>query len=70
MLITRTSCATGVTRTIDLPVTQEQLDRYYDGNEKIQSVFPNLSAGEREFILTGITDEEWEDIFRDDEPAF
>lgn len=29
----------------------------------IQQAFPNLSAADREFILTGITDEEWNQMF-------
>lgn len=31
--------------------------------EMIQNAFPTLNASEREFIMTGITDEEWETMF-------
>jgi hypothetical protein len=58
MLITRTSLFTGVTRTIDIPVTQEQLDDWSNG-VLIQDAMPNLSADQREFIKTGITENEW-----------
>lgn len=58
MEITRTSNLTGVTRTMNLNVTQEQLDQYESGL-LIQDVFPHLTPAEREFIMTGITDEEW-----------
>jgi hypothetical protein len=58
MELTRTSKLTGVTRTMNLNVTQEQLNEYQSG-ALIQDVFPHLSASEREFIMTGITDEEW-----------
>jgi hypothetical protein len=58
MLITRTSLFTGVTRTIDIPVTQEQLDDWNNGM-LIQDAMPNLSADQREFIKTGITENEW-----------
>jgi hypothetical protein len=51
---------------MDLPVTQDQLDEYYDG-VLLQEAFPNLSPGEREFIKTGITDEEWEAAFQEQE---
>jgi hypothetical protein len=30
--------------------------------ELIQNAFPNLSAGDREFIKTGITEESWEEM--------
>lgn len=54
---------TGITRTIELPVTQEQIDVYHTGTGLLQDVFLNLTPGEREFIKTGITDEEWDSIF-------
>jgi hypothetical protein len=48
---------------MDLPVTMEQLDRYYNGGELLQNAFPHLNADQREFIKTGITGEEWEAAF-------
>ena len=59
MLITRTSPFTGVTRTLNLNVTEEQIAAWQSGT-LIQNAFPNLSADEREFIKTGISPEEWE----------
>ncbi len=58
--------ATGEVRTLDLPVTEEQIAAYAAG-ELIQNAFPHLSASEREFIKTGITDEEWDELFGSDE---
>jgi len=46
-----------------MPVTQAQLDSYYIEGKFIQEAFPNLNASDREFILTGVTDEEWEEMF-------
>jgi len=63
MLITRTSTATGIVRTMDLPVTEEQLIMYATTNALIQDVFPNLTADQREFIVSGMTEDEWEQIF-------
>ena len=65
MEITRTSILSNVTRTLDLPVTQEQLDNYANG-ALLQNAFPHLSAGDREFIKTGITNEEWDAQFSDE----
>ena len=33
----------------------------------VQNAFPDLSADDREFILTGITPEEWDQIFGKDQ---
>lgn len=61
MKVTRTSQVSGITRTIDLNVTQEQLDALE--HDLIQNIMPHLSAGDREFILTGITVEEWDSLW-------
>lgn len=66
MLIRRRSQISGIVRERDLDVTKEQLDRYFSG-ELIQRCFPNLSDGDREFILSGITEEEWDTTFSDSE---
>ncbi len=67
MKILRTSPLSGKTHTMDLPVTQEDIDRCWglspNGTEHIQNVFPELSADQREFLKTGITPEEWEEEF-------
>ena len=60
MKITRTSMFTGVTRTLNLPVLQFQLDQWKAG-KLAQEAFPNLTPGQREFIMTGVTDEEWDE---------
>jgi hypothetical protein len=63
MKITRTSLASGITRTLDIDITQDQLDRW-KGGELIQRVAPYLDGDSREFIISGITSEEWETLFR------
>lgn len=63
MLITKTSLLTGIEHTLDIPCTQAQLDIFDNGRgPHIQTVMPNLSADDREFILSGITKEEWNAI--------
>jgi hypothetical protein len=44
---------------MNLPILQEDIDRWCDG-EYIQNVFPQLNADQREFLMTGITPEEWD----------
>jgi hypothetical protein len=61
MKITRTNPFNGEVNTLDIPVTDEQIQAYAAG-ALIQDAFPNLSAGDREFIKTGITEESWENM--------
>lgn len=65
MEITRKSLISGIVRTKDLPITQEQLDRFNAG-EYVQRVFPELPKEDREFILSGITKEEWDNTFKEE----
>jgi hypothetical protein len=61
MEITKRSMMSGVIRTRDIPVTQEQLNNWMSG-ELIQNAMPNLTPAEREFIKSGITEDEWETL--------
>ena len=63
MLIKRKSVLSGKETEMDLPITQEQLISWMQGQKLIQDVMPDLSADEREFLMTGITPEEWESLF-------
>lgn len=68
MLIRRISPLTGKINTMDLPVTQAQMDEFNSpGRRLVQVIFPNLTAGEREFIKTGYTPEDWQALFGDEE---
>jgi hypothetical protein len=58
MLITKTSMLSGNTSSMDIDVSQDQID-LWQGGSLIQDAMPNLSADEREFIMTGITPAEW-----------
>ena len=62
MLIERYSPFTGKIHSLEIAVTQEQLDNWRSGM-LIQKAMPNLSADEREFILTGILPDEWDELF-------
>lgn len=63
MKITRISPFTRKEHTLDIPVTQEQLDDWKNGNH-IQYAMPNLSPEHREFIISGITPTEWDEMFK------
>ena len=62
MIITKTSPMTGMINTMDVSVTEVQIARW-QGGMLIQDVMPNLSADERDFIMTGITPDDWEKMY-------
>ena len=66
MLITRISQVSGIQRTKEIDVTEEQLQQWQNG-ALIQRVMPHLSDDDKEFIMTGITQEEWDTIFPEEE---
>lgn len=66
MQITRVSSLTDITQTKDIDVTQEQIDKWQAGMH-IQNAMPHLSSEDREFIMSGITPEEWNMAFPDED---
>ena len=62
MLITKKSMFSGEWNTIDIPVSQWQIDAWESGT-LIQDAMPNISADNREFLKTGVTPEEWINTF-------
>jgi hypothetical protein len=65
MLITRKSIFTGIERTLDIPITQQQFDDWSKGM-LIQEAMPNITGDQREFILTGCTPDEWDEAFKEE----
>ncbi len=59
-----TSIVSGRTTTRDIDVEPEQIQAWQNGM-LIQDAMPELSAPDREFIMSGITQEEWDGIFQD-----
>lgn len=65
MQLTRISPMSGKVNVMELPITEADLLAYEAGDLCIQDAFPQLSASQREFILTGITDDEWDKLFEE-----
>lgn len=65
MKITKKSSLTGAEHTMDIDVTFAQLWQIDNKTDLIQRIVPHLRPAEREFLLTGITDEEWQAAFAD-----
>jgi hypothetical protein len=64
MLITRVSPFSGKTNSMEIDVSDAQLEDWQSGT-LIQNAMPNLTPDEREFIMTGITGKEWDATFKD-----
>ena len=62
MKITRKSTLTGIVRSRDIDVTAEQIQAWVDG-VLIQAAMPHLNVDDREFIMTGIILEEWDNAY-------
>lgn len=59
ILLSRKSILTGIWRDRVMHLRESDLDAYEAGECLAQTAFPYLSAEDREFIMTGITPEEW-----------
>lgn len=49
-----------------LKMTQQQYEDWQRG-QYIQNAMPHLTAGEREFLMSGTTEEQWDETFKEDE---
>ncbi len=66
MKITKVSQLSGIEHTMDIDVDQYQIIRIenrFHTKELIQNIVPNLTLAEREFLMTGITEKEWDTTF-------
>ena len=61
MIITKTSPLTGMLNTMDIDVTPLQIEQWERGM-LIQDAMPLLTNDEREFIMTGLTSSDWENM--------
>jgi len=68
MLIVRKSRLTGVERAIELPINELHLERWERG-QLIQDAMPHLTPAQREYVMTGITEEEWAEMVGEEEWA-
>ena len=62
MLIQKRSILTRVLHTRYIDITEEQIKAWEDG-ALIQDVAPHLSVSDREFLINGVTDDEWNEAF-------
>lgn len=72
MKISRISNLSGEYNTREIDITIDQYIDWQNANENddnrfVQNAFRHLSADDREFLISGITEEEWANAFGDDE---
>lgn len=63
MYIKRKSVISGIERTRSIPVNLDDYMAWQAGLGNIQDLMPYLTDKDREFILSGITEEEWNEAF-------
>lgn len=51
---------------VSLDEVNQQWYNWIQKGEYIQKAFHNFSADEREFLMTGLTKEQWNDMFKDE----
>lgn len=50
-----------------LEVKDKDFDRWLNGEDYIQNIFPYLSAGQREMLISKICPTCWDEMFKDDD---
>lgn len=67
MKIARPNPLTGATVYMEIDVDPETLKAWENGDGLIQDLMPQLTADEREFIITGITSDSWSKLLGSDD---
>ena len=60
MKVSRRSPITGLKNTMEIPVTERQIVEWQAGT-LIQQAMPNLTPDQREFLMTGLTPDDWKE---------
>jgi hypothetical protein len=70
MKISKRSAFTGKVNTMDIPITESELIAWQNSHVLIQRMFPHLSDDQREFLLSGVTPEEWNECMGEEEDEY
>lgn len=65
--VTRKSVASEIERTLWLPMITPKQHLLLENGKHIQEVLTNYTDDEREFLMTGITGEEWDELFKEED---
>ena len=66
MIISMRHPFNGQFNTMDVNITREQYNRFIEGKENIQTIMPNITADEREFLISGLLPDEFDQLFNND----
>lgn len=62
-MVHKVSMLTGKESCMVLPLRQGQIEHWLESCMLVQDAFPQLSGDAREFLISGITPEEWKAAF-------
>lgn len=63
MIIAKKSQWSGELHERDIPITEQQYHDWQTSGTFVQDAFPLLSPDDREFLISGVTPEEWAAAF-------
>ena len=62
--VTATCAVSGSSNTMEIPVSLDILEHWiFNSDVLIKDVMPDTTPSEREFLMTGITDSMWDQLF-------
>ena len=67
VFVHKKSMLSGRVNSMVLPTTQGKIEYWIESGKLIQDVMPDLSDDHREFLMSGITPREWNDMCGDED---
>ena len=67
VFVHKKSMLSGKVNSMVLPTTQGKIEHWISTCMLVQDAFPELNDDQREFLVSGITPEEWDDMFGEED---
>jgi len=67
VVVHKKSMVSGRLNSMLLPTTQGKIEYWIESGKLIQDVMPDLNDNQREFLMSGITPREWNDMFGEED---
>jgi len=67
VFVHKKSMLSGKVNSMVLPTTQGKIEYWLQSGELIQDVMPDLNDNQREFLMSGISPEEWDNMCGDED---
>jgi hypothetical protein len=65
MLINSVSIISGKESQMEINITPEQYTEYLLTDTPVSKMFPHLNGSEQEFLISGVTPEEWKEVMEE-----